>query len=107
MKEILINYEAVYSKTAEMKNHIRSNLLTQTESEYSQIQSMLDDVDGATNARLKKEMEANRRKTQVVMQSLEKLISFIASSAKEFEQKEKQIADVFKSGGNNAKGVAK
>jgi len=52
MSEIKIDYAAVYSRTAELKGYISSDLLPRIESEYGQIQSMLDRVDGATNASL-------------------------------------------------------
>jgi len=104
VKEILINYEAVRSKTTEMRNYLNNDLLTHLDNEYRQIQSILDNVDGATNARLKKEMEVNRRKSAMAARTLDKLISFIANSAKEFEQKEKEIARAFASGADSTKG---
>ena len=98
MSEILINYEQVYSRTAALQSHINNDLLTRIENEYAQIQAMIDRTDGATNARLKEQMEANRKKYIVMMDGLNRLLSFMSNSSREFEQNEKEMAGVIASG---------
>ena len=93
MSEIKIDYQAVYSKTAALKGYISSDLLPRIESEYGQIQSMLDRVDGATNASLKESMQQSRLKSIAMTNGLESLLIFMANSSKEFEQNEKEMAD--------------
>ena len=104
MGEILINYDEVYRKTAELKSYLEGDLFSQIESEYAQIQSGLDKVDGAANASLKEEMQQNKEKTLMMAKTLYKIYSFIEHSAREFEQKEKEMADTIASGTVNAGG---
>jgi len=92
MGEILINYEEVYSRTAAMKCYIRDELLAQIESEYEQIQAMLENVDGATNAGLQEAMEANKKKSIAVANVMDKMLTFMANSSKEFEENERAMA---------------
>ena len=94
-REILINYSEVYSKTAELKSYIDSELMVRLNNEYQHIQSILDGVDGATNASLKSAMELKLKKSVAVAKTLDKLLTFMATSSKEIEMQEKEIADVF------------
>ena len=102
--EILINYEQVYSTVAEMRSYIQSDILTRAASDYEQIQSMLEQVDGATNARLKENMEEQKMKSIMVANTLDKLLSFMTNTAKEFEQIEEEMAQEIASGAVEGRG---
>ena len=104
MSEIKIDYQAVYSKTAALKGYISSDLLPRIESEYGQIQAMLEKLDGATNAKLKEDMEAGKLKSIAMVNGLDKLLTFMANSTKEFEQSEKEMASTIASGANTQGG---
>jgi hypothetical protein len=98
MDEILINYEQVYSRAAALRGHICNDLLPRIESEYTQIRSKLDSVDGATNSNLKESMQANELKSVIMLNGLERLLTFMENSSREFEQNEKEMADEVASG---------
>ena len=107
MSEIKIDYAAVYSRTAELRNHINSDLLTRIENEYSQIQSELDGVDGAASAELKREMDENKKKEITVLQTLDRLLMFMICSAKEFELSDKTMSAEVLSGAKDMQGGTK
>ena len=96
--EILINYEQVYSRCAELRNYIKSDVLVRAEGEYMQIESMLDRMDGATNARLMENMEAQKMKSIIVANTLDKLLSFMVNTSMEFERNEAKLAQTIASG---------
>ena len=99
MAQIQINYEEVYSKTAKLRSCIQSDLSTRIENEYRQIQSMIDNVDGATAARLKEAMEENRQKSIAAAAVLDKLLSFMANSSMQVQLNEQVMANTILSGG--------
>jgi len=92
MGTIQIKYEEVYAKAAKLRERISSNIVERTESEYGQIESKLSQADGAANASLKEVMEANRQKALEAAYLLDKLVNFIANSAKQIEINEQKIA---------------
>ena len=97
MSEIKINYNEVYAKAAQMHTRISSSL-REMDAEYRQIQSRLNNgVDGAAAAAISLAIEANRRKSQEVAETLEKLISFMENSTRRVELEEKKIANIFHS----------
>lgn len=107
MGQIQIKYEEVYRKTAELKNNINNDLLIQINNGYTNIQSMLDKVDGAANASLKKAMEQNRQKSIEVAMTLDKLLSFMANSSKQMQINELKMANAITSGSKNTSGGVK
>jgi len=98
MAQIQINYEEVYSKTAKLRSCIQSDLCTRIENEYRSLQSMIDNLDGATNAKLKEVTEYNRQKSIAAAAVLDKLLSFMANSSKQVEENEQIMADKVLSG---------
>jgi len=93
-QEIRINYEEVYSKTAELRQRIQSEL-QEMEGAYRQAGSTLHSMDSRTNAVIIESMEANRIKAQVTAETLTKLLSFIDTAAKQVERDESTIARSF------------
>jgi len=99
MSQIQIKYEDVYSKTAKLRSYIHSDLSTRIENEYRNIQSMIDNLDGATNARLKEAMEENRQKSIAASMVLDKLLSFMANSSMQVQLNEQVMANTIMRGG--------
>ena len=92
--EIRINYEEVYSKTAELRQRIQSEQ-NEMETAYRQANSALSQMDSSTNAVLIEAMAANRVKAQVTCETLSKLLGFIDASAKQIERDEQLITRAF------------
>jgi hypothetical protein len=92
--QIKISYGDVYSKTDELKNHIAAEI-SNMEANCQQVLSMLERVDGATNAALKAAMEANKAKTLIAAQTLDKLLAFMENSSKQVETTEQKIKGLF------------
>jgi len=95
-RQILINYEEVYSKTAELRQRIQAEL-REAEAAYRQAGQALRHLDGRTNAVFMESMEANRVKSQVTCETLTKLLSFIEASARQVERDESMISRAFTS----------
>ena len=89
--EIKINYEEVYSKTAELRQRLQDEL-RETESIYRQANQSIRRMDGKTNAEYTEAIAANQQKARVTTETLTKLISFIEASAKQVERDEAMIA---------------
>ena len=94
--QILIQYDAVYSKTAELRQRIE-NELAEMEASYRQVQSTLRGMDGKANAMFIETMETNREKARLTADTLRKLLSFIENSARQVEQEERIIKSMFAS----------
>jgi len=92
--EILIQYDEVYSKTAELRNRITSEL-RDMDTAYRQAQSSLRGMDGKTNAVLIEAMAENQRKARITADTLNKLLSFIETSARQVERDEQIIKRTF------------
>ena len=92
MRTIQVNYDEVYAKTAELRRHISANIVGRANSDYNRIQSHLRQVDGGANEVLIEVMEANRQKTLAAAYAMDKLLEFIATSAKQIEINEDRIA---------------
>ena len=97
MGSIHVKYDEIASQTAELRNHISTEILGQADAEYRQIQALLNQVDGAAKTSLSAAMEKNREKTVAAAKTLDKLLSFMANSSKQIEANERSIADAFES----------
>ena len=104
MGKIQINYEEVYTRTAQMKTYINGDLLERINSDYATIQHILDNVDSNTNAKLKEGMELHRQKAVIAARTLSKLLTFMSNSSKQVELNEQRIAGVIASGAMNTEG---
>lgn len=98
MPEIRINYDEVYKKTSELRNRIGSDLTARVENEYRSLRETIRKVDGAANAKLKETSEENRRKSMMVAQTLDKMLSYMANSAKQVQLNEMMMARSIASG---------
>ena len=94
--QIFINFNEVYSKTAELRQRIE-NELREMNMAYRQAQSDLRSMDGKTNAAFVETMAENQRKAQITAETMRKLIMFIENSAREVERNEQLHARVFAS----------
>ena len=102
--KIHIQYEAVYSKVAELQSCIDAEL-SEMEGEYRQVQSCLQGMDGQTNAAFMEAMEANRAKAKVTAETLHKLLSFMELSARQVEYDEMVLKGTFALGSGQESGL--
>jgi len=93
-REIKINYQEIYSKTAELRQRIQSEL-QEMETTYRQTNSTLHSMDSRTNAEIMESMEINRQKAQVTAETLTKLLSFIDEAARQVEHDESKMSRAF------------
>ena len=92
--EILVNYEAVYTKTAELQQCVEAEL-SELDSTYRQVQSTLQNMDGGANGLLIETMLANQQKACVTADTLCKLLMFIDNSARLVERDELMMKRIF------------
>ena len=91
---VQVQYEAVYSKTAELRQRLDTEL-QEMDNAYHQCRASLHRMDGRTNAVLQETMEVNRQKARVTTETLTKLLAFIDASARQVERDELMIKRVF------------
>ncbi|MDR2547073.1 MAG: hypothetical protein LBC96_06110 [Lachnospiraceae bacterium] len=99
MSEIFLDYDQISKQTKELSNYITGDLRIQTENEYAQIQFLLDTVASTTVTELMENMEAHKQKTIMALESIDKLLSFMAHSGEEIEDEEKRMASNIMTGG--------
>ena len=95
MRTINVNYDAVNTELRNLSRHISSNVTHHVQGEYRQMQFMLRETDGATNAELQDIMGANQEKTTVAASVLERLFSFMTNSSRQIQASENQLARAF------------
>ena len=93
-REIRINYEEVYAKTAELRQRITTEL-REMDGTYRQCQSSLRRMDSRTNAEFIESMEINQQKSRVATETLTKLLSFIETASRQVERDEATLARGF------------
>jgi len=89
-----INYTEVYSKTAELRSRIESEL-SNMDAAYNQIQAGLQGMDGEANASFMETMEENQIKAYVSAETLHKLLTFMELSARQVESNELKIKNKY------------
>jgi len=92
MRTIQVKYDEIYAGTKRLRNHISNNITSRANTEYRQLQRELRRVDGATNANLQDALDINRQKTFDAAKTLDKLLRFIDSAARQIERSEQQMA---------------
>ena len=92
--QILINYEAVYTKCRELRRRLQTEV-RDMDGEYRQIQSSLRGMDSRTNAQMMTTVEANLGKAQMTAETLLRLLTSIEDSARATEQEEQRIKQMF------------
>ena len=100
MSEILVQYNEVYSQVAMLRGRI-VNMRSEVDSDYAQIQSMLEGLDSASNATYQAAMEQNKGKALAFAEALDQLLMAIVASSQRVESEEGQIAGTFQSGGGS------
>ncbi|MCL1788653.1 MAG: hypothetical protein FWG38_11760 [Defluviitaleaceae bacterium] len=92
--QILINYEAVYTKCRELRRRLQTEV-RDMDGEYRQIQSSLQGMDSRTNAQMMETIGANQGNIQVTAETLVRLLATMESAAQAVEQEELQIKQIF------------
>ena len=92
--KVRVNYNAVYSKTAQSRAAIR-NQLNATNQNYNQLLNSVKTMDSSTNNALIEAIERSRVKASVTAKILEKELSFIDGSTMQVELQENKIAQRF------------
>jgi len=92
--QILVRYDEVYGKTAELKRRLESGL-HEMEASYTRARAALDGMDGSTNAAFSAAVEENRTKAAMTAETLMKLLSFMENSAREVERNDRMHERVF------------
>ena len=90
-----ISYDEVNAETRRLMNHLRSNIIEPTNTEYRQIRNNLRQADGAANAAYSDAMDINREKTLEATRILERLLGFISDSSRRIQSAENNIARSF------------
>jgi len=103
--QIKINYEAVYTKTAELRNRIEAEL-HEMEAGYRNVQSDLHHADSATNERFMAVIDAHQRKSRVTAEIFHQLLLFIEHSSREVEREELLLKNMFDMGQPGSIGTA-
>jgi len=98
---IEINYNEIYSITASLRSRLEANV-KDMEASYSQIQSSLGTMDGATNATLMEAMEQNKQKAHVSAEILDKLLYFIQSTTQQAQLDDQEKSIFIESSATNA-----
>ena len=91
---IHVNHIAVLSKTATMRSRLQARL-ADMESRYGQVQSTLNNVDGAANAAFMAEIERNKRKAYAAAEVADKLLRFLQGSAKQMRIEDSHMSNMF------------
>jgi len=95
MRELKVNYEAVAEAVTKLRTHIQTNITTPVESEYRQLQTSLNQVDGEASAALHEAIEENRQKAIAGASVLERLLSFMSNASNQIQTSEDQISRTF------------
>ncbi|MCL2620928.1 MAG: hypothetical protein FWD97_08365 [Defluviitaleaceae bacterium] len=92
--KIMIQYEAVYAKTAELRSRIE-NELREMDTCYRQLNPAMQSMDSKTNAVFMETMAENKRKAEVTAEALHKLLMFMEISARQVEHDELILKGTF------------
>ena len=94
--EILINYEAVYTKALALRSRLE-NETRDMNGGYRTMQSALRHMDGSTNAELTDALTVNQTRTEEMVDGLRTVLLAMESAALETEQEEQRIEHIFNS----------
>ena len=92
--QIQINYEAVYTKVAELRCHIDTEV-REMEAGYRQMRPALQGMGSRTNAIFIDAMDDNQVKARTTADTLSKLLTLIDSSARDMERHDQMMARAF------------
>ena len=100
MRQVKLNYEAVYSRVRMLHSNLAAQL-REMDTGYRNIQSSLRCMDSHTNAEIMATVEANQEKARVTAECLQRLLIFIESATREVEQEEANWTRIFNEGARN------
>ncbi|MCL2619508.1 MAG: hypothetical protein FWD97_01060 [Defluviitaleaceae bacterium] len=89
--QILIQYDEVYSKTAELRGRLETELF-QLEETYRHLEVELQTFDGKASAAFGEAMKSNQLKAKVATETLQRLITFIELSSKKMQQEDQMLS---------------
>ena len=92
--QIKIDYNAVYSKIAELRNQMRAELL-EANTAYRHALTSLNRMDGSANAEIMEAVQATQRRTQATADTLTQLLLVMETSARQVERTEQNIVRAF------------
>jgi len=95
--EVKVNFDEVYSQTSSLRNKLTEGLESLNTS-YANVDSKLDELDGSANASLKTAMESNRKKSQDVAMTLQKMINFMENSSRSVQESDIEHSNTFRAG---------
>ena len=104
--EILVNHKEVYNRCAALTAFVESEVVGEAEIGYANIDQLLRQVDGATNAALIEAMKCNREKTVICARTLCKLLQFIDHASRELEVEDRYMAKDIASGARDSEAVS-
>lgn len=90
---IKVNFDNVYQTIGELREHLDTNVLNAADSQYKEIEAMLEQVDGATNAKLITTMQMNHEKTVMVANTLQKLLLLIETATQEMQKEDQYLSE--------------
>jgi len=90
--EIFVNHQEVYSLVETLRGYIATEIVGEAERCYAAINSEIGQVDSGAQAALVEGMQSNRDKTMMCAMTLDKLLAFIESAARELEAEDKAMA---------------
>ena len=73
---------------------LRKNLMaakTEQDTKYGKIKTRLNGLDSATNAELMDVVELNKRKNEITMEAIDKLLLFMMKSSQQFESLDREM----------------
>ena len=91
---IQLDSSVIFAETTRLRAELSAELRTM-EVAYAGLLPQIDRLDSATNARLRAAMAENLRKKQVVAETLDKLLSFIANSTVQIEWTDRDVRSAF------------
>ena len=95
MVEISVNYREVENQMRNLRS-ILSNVTSQTNQEYRQIQSNLRQIDGKSSANYSEALIENNQKVSEACNLINRMASFIANSSRQIEATDIAISRNFR-----------
>ena len=99
--KIMIQYDAVYAKTAELRGRLEVEL-HQMEDNYRHLELELQTFDGQASAAFMTTMKSNQAKAKVTIETLQRLLTFIELSSKKMQQEEQVLSTKFAMGNSES-----
>ena len=92
--QFLINYDAVYSNVAVLRRQLDEEQRALNKI-YRESMSDLNRMDGRTNAAFMEVTDAKRQNTEIIVDTMQKLLAFMENSSRKVEQEEQVLRNIF------------